>query len=64
MLNFMINRNMFKSNNSYRINGIGKVRIDNRDFTQGVPISNTMELKMHMNDNIREIKYRFKHLVK
>ena len=51
-----INTNKFKNK---------KFRMDNRDFTsECVPISDTMEIKMHIRKISKELKYRIKHIFK
>ena len=59
-----IRKNNFYGRNYYRLEDGTRVRLDNREFIDGVPLSTTMEVGLKIREVARELKYKVKHLGK
>ena len=64
MIKLRIRKNNFYGRNYYRLEDGTKVRLDNREFIDGVPLSSTKEIGLKIIEAARELKYKVKHLGK
>ena len=64
MIKLRIRKNNFYGRNYYRLEDGTRVRLDNREFIDGVPLSSTMEIVLKIREAARELKYKVKHLGK
>ena len=64
MSRLKIRKNNFYGRNYYRLEDGSKVKLDCRDYIDGVPISNTMDLGLKIREAVREVKYKVKHIKK